>query len=264
VSKGFSFIKNKIQEGSAFLGALSAGSSVAEAKEFAKSVPQQMKDEQDARLKQIREENAAKKAAKAEAERSEMEAAQVAVRAEQSARKKAAADKAAAKEAKEQAKADKEAAKAAAERVKVEAKLVDTKKKLADLDKKRIQEGFEKGAAQNDAKISELQTRLGGIAKNKEERRAQELEARGRDREDRREKELKARQARGVKLGADALQFLERRDLQDQIARQQEQKRINEENAKLLRETEAANARKEMVASLKRTEKMLTANLANA
>tara|TARA_R110000751_G_scaffold138798_2_gene242491 strand:+ start:3112 stop:4803 length:1692 start_codon:yes stop_codon:yes gene_type:complete len=258
-------IKTKIQEGAAFAGAIAGGSSIAEAREIAKETPGLLAKEKEERLAAIRAEKDAKAAAKEEAEKAAMAAAHEKAKVEDAAKAKLSAQKkiadAAEAAAKADAKAQADAAKLDKDRLAIKEKLAANEAKLAELAKANHGRGFEKAAAVNEKNIGEIQEKIAGVAENRADRRAQELAQRAERNDDKREKELKARVARGVKLGKDNAAFLEKRELQEKLAQQRQQKAQNLKNAEMLKDKKAEDQRHAMIAELKANNALLNQNL---
>ena len=254
-------IKTKIQEGAAFAGALAGGSSFKEAGQIAKATPGLLAKEKEERLAAIRAEKAAKADAKEAEEQKAMAAAHAQAKIAEANKKNIKSEKELATAAKAATKAQAEAVKLAEKRLALSEKLAATEARLADIAKQNHLAGFEKAAAGNEKNMAALQKKIAGIAGNREERRAQELEQRDKRKEDRREIELRKREARGVKLGKDNAAFLQGRALREKLAQQKLLKAQNLKNAEMLKDKKAEDQRNDMIAELKLTRADLMKNL---
>ena len=262
----FNATKDAVQSAGAFVGALSGGASFKEAGQAAKFAPEKADQNKKQRLAAIQAEEAAKEAA---AEADKKRATATAATEEKIRAAKAKTIKAADKQrrneeaaAKAKTKADAKAAKTAEKRLAIAAKLAAAEKKLTDVAKQDHVRGFEKAAQDNEENIGEIQKKIAGIAGNREERRAAELEQRQVKRDDDRELELKKRVARrGTTLGKDDAAFLLKRKLEKDLKEQQDLKAENEDNADKLKTTIAQDQRQEMITELQRTRDVLEKNL---
>ena len=247
-------VKERIQTTSAFLGALSAGSTVDEAAAIAANIGESLEKEKQARLALIREERDARKKAKEEAEEAELaitRAVEGTTEAEKDAineiekRTKLArnlveaeADLIKAKKAfsvlKTGNKPDKQLIKAAKDKITAIEKQIKLLKELEAVEKRIADnaqnealrkaqaagKGFGDAAAAVQGEIDKLDNRRNAEREQKEEARLQ-----------RREEELMGRKMRGTKLGREAEEFLKRRDLERQLADAQENKRLADKKA---------------------------------
>ena len=259
LGKAFGFIKEKIQQGAAFAGALSAGSSVAEAIEIAKGMPEQIKRENKERLDGILKEKAAKKDAAAEENRRKEADALAKEKADRAAKEQYDAEKKAADSA---AEAADNAAKQDKQNIKDNEKLLQVQKDLDRIKDEDRQKMFLAAGAAGAANIEVMQGKIEGLAMNKEDRRAQERAQRDIDADQDREDDIRKRmKKRGLKLSKDDQAFIEMRDLQKAIVAAQKQKAQDEKNAQDLADKLAQQARENMVKELRLTKEVLIQNL---
>jgi len=261
IGKAFGAVKTKIQESAAFVGALTAGSSIKEAMEIAKATPEELKRDNQARLDAIQKEKAAKAAAREAEEQAEMAAAQAKAKATEAAKKQAAAEKTVISAVKDVAKEQEKAAKQAERRANAAKQLADVRKRLADIAKQDELADKEKKAQAAAEAVAKIKEKIGKIADTKEQRREDELRARDEKRDARRLEQLRAKLKRRVKLSADDAAFVRRADLVAQLGDAENAEADAKENAKQMRDTIAKKQRDDMVASLKRQETLLENNL---
>jgi len=261
IGKAFGAVKTKIQESYAFVGALTAGSSIKEAMEIAKATPEELKRDNQARLDAIQKEKAAKAAAREAEEQAEMAAAQAKAKATEAAKKQAAAEKTVISAVKDVAKEQEKAAKQAERRANAAKQLADVRKRLADIAKQDELADKEKKAQAAAEAVAKIKEKIGKIADTKEQRREDELRARDEKRDARRLEQLRAKLKRRVKLSADDAAFVRRADLVAQLGDAENAEADAKENAKQMRDTIAKKQRDDMVASLKRQETLLENNL---
>mgnify|MGYP003642915305 FL=1 len=259
LGKAFGFVKEKIQQGAAFAGALSAGSSVAEAIEIAKGMPEQIKRENKERLDGILKEKAAKKEAAAEENRRKEADALAKEKADRAAKEQYDAEKKAADSA---AEAADNAAKQDKQNIKDNEKLLQVQKDLDRIKDEDRQKMFLAAGAAGAANIEVMQGKIEGLAMNKEDRRAQERAQRDIDADQDREDDIRKRmKKRGLKLSKDDQAFIEMKDLQKAIVAAQKQKAQDEKNAQDLADKLAQQARENMVKELRLTKEVLIQNL---
>tara|TARA_R110002124_G_scaffold19621_5_gene78345 strand:+ start:914 stop:2599 length:1686 start_codon:yes stop_codon:yes gene_type:complete len=259
LGKAFGFVKEKIQQGAAFAGALSAGSSFAEAGEIAKGMPEQIKRENKERLDGIRKEKAAKKDAAAEENRRNEADALAKEKSDRAAKEQYDAEKKAADSA---AEAADNAAKQDKQNIKDNEELLQVQKDLDRMKDEDRQKMFLAAGAAGAADIEKKQKQIEGLAMNKEDRRAQERAQRDIDADQDREDDIRKRmKKRGLKLSKDDQAFIEMKDLQKAIVALQKQKVIDDKNAKDLADKLAQEARENMVKELRLTKAVLIQNL---
>ena len=259
LGNAFGFIKEKIQQGAAFVGALSAGSSVAEAKEIAEGMAEKIKKEDEERLDGILKEKAAKKDAAAEENRRKEAEALAIETAARANKEKADQEKKADADAK-QAAEDKK--KSDDQKVKDAEELVDVNKKIERMQDEERQEMFQRAAIAAADDIEKKQRQIENLAMNKEDRRAQERAQRSVEADDKREADIRKRmKIRGLTISKDDAAFLEKRELQAGIIALQKQKAIDDKNAQNLADKLAQQAREDMVKELRLTKEVLIQNL---